>query len=699
MLSRSLIVLVALLSVLMGCGDDGETVASSSRQSSFCQLPPAEVEARIDSLLAQMTLAEKVEQMHGRSELALVNGLWHTADNPRLGIPGFRMVDGPRGVSRSTGHATAFPVGMARGATWDPALEERVGEVIGAETRAKGGSVLLAPVVAVVRHPRWGRAQESYGEDPLTIGRMGVGFIRGAQRHVIASAKHFALNSIEDTRNRVTVDVDERTLREIYLPHFRMAVQDGHVGSVMSAYNRVNGQYCAQNSHLLSDILKGEWGFEGFVESDWLLGTRSTVPSALAGLDIEMPIPLFYGDSLIAAVEKGDVPESTIDAAVRRILRTKLCFRLDTDPPHEDAASIESKEHTDLALEVARKAIVLLKNDNATLPLKRTDIHSIVVVGSLADAANIGDDGSSAADPSYVVTPFAGIRNHTGQAAVSLIASNSLSTMDQDRIATADAAIVVVGITKNDEGEALDRTTLELADDQQQLIKTVSAINPNTIVVLEGGSSFTMESWIDSVPALLMAWYPGLEGGNALAEILFGDVNPSAKLPVTFARSIDDLPPFDNHSLRVTYGYYHGYRLLDRNGAEPRFPFGFGLSYTTYHYSNLRLAASTLARTGTLQVSVDITNTGNMAGDEVVQLYVGYQSSHVDRPVRDLRGFTKIHLEPGQTRTTQIDVAVGDLAYYDVATSTWQVEPITYRVEVGSSSRDIPLQAIFVVHD
>ena len=685
--------------LIAGCGNDGEPSSSSSPQTGFCKLSSTEVEARIDGLLAQMSLAEKVEQMHGRSEMTFANGLSHTADNARLDIPGFAMVDGPRGVNRGTGHATAFPVGMARGATWDPDLEEQVGDAIGAEVRAKGGNVLLAPVVAVVRNPRWGRAQESYGEDPLAIGRMGVGFIHGAQRHVIASVKHFALNSIEDTRNRVSVDVDERTLREIYLPHFRMAVEQGHVASVMSAYNRVNEQYCAENPHLLHDILKGEWGFQGFVESDWLLGTRSTVNSALAGLDIEMPIPLFYGDALIAAVNNGAAPESTIDAAVRRILRTKLCFHLDSDPPQEDPTLIETKAHTDLALEEARKSIVLLKNEGTVLPLSRSHLGSIAVVGAHADTANIGDAGSSSVDPSYVVTAYQGIRAHAGEATVTLIGRNTLSEGDRETVAAADATVVVVGTTKDDEGEGLDRTTLELASDQQQLIASVATLNPTTIVVLEGGSSFIVESWIDDVPALLMAWYPGMEGGNALGEIIFGEVNPSAKLPLTFAHSVDDLPPFDNHSLRVTYGYYHGYRLLDRNGVNPRFAFGFGLSYTSFHYSNLRLADSHLKSDGTLRASVDITNEGKVAGDEIVQLYVGYQGSQVDRPVRDLRGFAKVHLDPGQTRTVVIEVPVNHLAYYDVDTSAWKVEPITYVAGVGSSSRDLPLQTTFFVSD
>jgi beta-glucosidase len=692
-------VCAAFLLFALGCGGVVET--QSAAPEGFCKVPGADVEARIETLLSQMTLAEKVDQMHGRGDVQAINGLWHTPDNERLGIPGFRMVDGPRGVSIGAGNATAFPVGMARGATWDPALEERVGDAIGVETRAKGGSVILAPVVAVLRHPRWGRAQETYGEDPLHIGRMGVGFIDGAQQHVIASAKHFALNSIENRRYSVNVTVAERTLREIYLPHFKMAVQQAHVGSVMSAYNKVNGHYCAENPHLLHDILKGDWGFRGFVESDWDFGTRSTVPSALAGLDIEMPAPVYYGDPLIAAVEAGHVPEASIDEAVRRILRAKLCFQLDTHPPQVDPALVESPAHTSLALEVARKSIVLLKNEGAVLPLDRSRMQSIVVVGPLADVPNLGDNGSSDVGPSYVITPLQGIRNRAGTVTVTPVAGDPLSASDRSTIAAADAAIVVVGLTKQDEGEVVisagDRKMLNLSTDQEQLIAEIAALNGATVVVLEGGSAITMESWVNDVAAVLMAWYPGQEGGNAIADVLFGDVNPTAKLPITFARSADDLPPFDNRSNEVTYGYYHGYRYLDKNGTEPRFPFGYGLSYTTYRYSNLTVANRTLPTDGTLHVTADVTNTGSIAGDEIVQLYIGYQGSRVDRPVKDLKGFTKVHLEPGQTKTVALDVQAKDLAFYDVDAAAWEVEPITYTVEVAASSRDLPLSASFLV--
>ncbi len=319
------------------------------------------------------------------------------------------------------------------------------------------------------------------------------------------------------------------------------------------------------------------------------------------------------------------------------------------------------------------------------------------MIGPLVDVPNIGDNGSSAVDPSYVITALQGIQGHAGAVAVTSIPGTSLSATDRDFIAAVDIAVVVVGLTKDDEGEAHDRKMLPLSSEQAQLINDVAALNPHTVVVLEGGSAINVESWVDSVPALLMAWYPGQEGGNAIADVLFGDVNPGAKLPVTFARSDDDLPQFDNHSLQVTYGYYHGYRLLDRNGATPRFPFGFGLSYTSYRYTNLRVANPNLSRTDTLHVSADVTNTGTRAGDEIVQLYVGYQGSRVDRPVKDLRGFTKLHLEAGQTKSVSLDVPVTDLAFYDVDSGTWVVEPLTYTVSVGPSSTDLPLHATVVV--
>jgi beta-glucosidase len=691
---------VLLLAFAAGCGDS-ET-AAPPMDTSF-RNPALPVEARVEDALARMTLEQKIAQMHGIT-IADIKNEGATPDDTQLGIPGFHMVDGMRGLSFTTGTATAFPVGSARGATFDPDLEAQVGEAIGAEARAKGKNVLLAPTINLLRHPRWGRAQETYGEDPLHVGVMAAAFVRGVQQQVIASAKHFALNSIEDTRMRVNVRIDERTLREVYLPHFKRTVDAG-VGSIMCAYNGVNGVYSCQSTHLLRDILKGEWGFDGFVESDWLTATHTAAPSALAGLDIEMPFIHFYGQPLMDAVNGGAVPIDVIDDAVRRILRAKFRFGIfDGKPPLDPATVIESPAHTALARTVAREAIVLLKNDGEALPLSRAAVHSVAVVGALADTANLGDRGSSDARGSYAITPLAGIQNHAGPVEVMNLSRNTLSPDDLEQISAADAAVVVVGLTYLDEGEGQqaiagvgDRKTLELSADQQQLILDVASRNPRTIVVLEGSSAIIVEGFTDRVAALLMAWYPGMEGGNAIADVLFGDVNPSGKLDVSVPRSADELPPFVNDQNNVDYGYYHGYRYVDKNNFEPRYPFGFGLSYTSFEFRNLRLAATTIAAAGQVRASVDVQNTGTMAGDEVVQLYVGYESSRVDRPVRELRAFQRVSLAPGETKTVALAFPATDLAFWDVMTNAFVVEPIDYTLECGSSSRDLPLQAMFSV--
>lgn len=671
------------------------TVTAEYTDPGFCGDARDAVESRIDVLLAHMTLAEKIEQMHGAS----LTGISHTAANPRLGIPGLVMVDGPRGVGITVGNATAFPVGMARGATWDAELEERVGDAMGTEARAKGVSVLLAPTINILRHPRWGRAQETYGEDTFHLGRMGASFIRGVQRHVLASAKHFAGNSIEDTRFNVDVTIDDRTLREVYLPHFRRAVQEAHTGSVMSAYNSVNGHFCGENSQLLHDILKDDWGFSGFVESDWVFGTHSTLPSIRAGLDIEMPSPYHYGQPLFDAVDAGTVSEAMIDAAVRRTLRAQLCFRLDTNPPTVDPTQVGTPAHADVALQVARESIVLLKNSGA-LPLDHSTVRSLVVIGALASTANLGDVGSSTVAPSHAVTPLDGIRARAGAITVTHLPAAPVSAGERDMVMAADAVVVVAGLTSRDEGEGLiaagDRKSLVLPDNQDQLIAAVAALNPRTVIVLEGSGPVTMP-WLPDVGAVLTAWYPGQEGGTAIGEVLFGDVTPSGKLPVSFPRTEQDLPPFDNHSLAVTYDYFHGYRYLDHNGTAPLFPFGFGLSYTTFAYDNLVITPTTLAPFGRLRVTADVTNTGSVAGDEVAQLYVGYDGSQVERAVADLKGFARVHLEPGETKTVLFDVRATDLAFWDTAASRWQLEPISYVMRVGSSSRDLPLSGVVAV--
>lgn len=674
---------------------DGESTATDETYPRV----DAAIEARVDRVLSKMTLDHKGAEMHGL-QLAAIEDLYYAGGDDELGIPPFKMVDGPRGVR--AGNATAFPVGMARGATWDPELEQRVGEAIALEAAAKGANVILAPVVNILRHPAWGRAQETYGEDSHLLARMGVAFTVGAQKHVLASVKHYAANSIEESRFIVDVRMDERTLREVYLDHFRRVVQEGNVGTVMCSYNRLNGLYACENAHILHDILKGEWRFDGVVESDWGLAVRSTAPSALAGLDIEMPAPIFYGAALKTSVRNGEVPESVIDDSVRRILRKKFAFRLN-QPAAVQPDVVESPAHVELARVVEQKAIVLLKNERDALPLDRATVRSIVVLGGLADTANIGDKGSSNVYPSRIVTPLAGIREMASQATVVHLPGGPSTEQERTTVRNADAAIVVAGLTSFDEGEFIpgqpggDRETLDLATDQQALIKTVASLNGKTIVVLEGGSAIVVSGWIEDVEGLLMAWYPGQEGGHAIAEVLFGEVNPSGKLPLSFPASADQLPQFDHVSESVAYGYLHGYRWLDAKGHAPQFPFGFGLSYTTFELGNLRLDEAEIPQDGELDLSVDVTNTGARSGDEIVQLYIGYEGSSVERAPKDLRGFARVHLEPDETKALLLDLKARDLAYYDTSTGAWRVEPITYQVYVGTSSRDLPLQATFRV--
>jgi len=667
---------LALTVLLMACG--GDEVPTASEPGDCSQL---DIDTCAQQLVAAMTLDEKIEQMHGIG-LGAIEQLFHTATNERLSIPGFRMVDGPRGVR--AGNATAFPVGMARGATWDPALERLVGDAIAKEAVAKGANVLLAPTMNLLRHPGWGRAQETYGEDTHHMTVMSAAFIEGAQQHLIATAKHYALNSIEDTRFEVDVSTDERTLREIYLRHFRHAVMQTGVGAVMSAYNSVNGFYCAENEHLVRDILKDEWGFDGFVMSDWFLGVHSTTESALAGLDVEMPAPVFYGPKLRDAVDGGDVPISIIDDAVTRIVTTKLRFDIAQPAAFGDEV-VESDEHIELAREVARRSITLLKND-AALPLGSGD--SIALVGSLAATANLGDDGSSAVHPSSSISPLAGLEALANE--VTLIDNDAPTTSDEASIAAADAAVVVVGLTGEDEGENLgtsggDRDSLSLSAAHVALIQQVAAISPRTIVVVEAGSAILVEDWLDSIQGLLMAYYPGQAGGDALAEILLGVTNPSGKLPFSVPVSEDQLVPFIHDEPAVSYDYLHGYRHLASTGEAPRFFFGFGLSYTTFDFGELTASMSEQG----LSASIDVTNTGSVAGEEVVQLYLSYPSSNVERPPHELKAFARVALEPGETKTVTLDVAAESLAYYDADARAWTNEETSHRLLVGNSSGEL----------
>ena len=702
-------------------------------------LSPEEIERRAHDLVAELTLDEKLGLMDG--DLPFWQGLarmsapqgysrefWVAGAVERLGIPGIRFVDGPRGCVMDG--ATTFPVSMARGATFDPDLEERVGDAIGREIRALGGNYFGGVCINLLRHPAWGRAQESFGEDSFLLGVMGAALATGVQHHVMACVKHFALNSMENMRQDVDVTADQRTLHEVYLAHFKRVVDAG-VASLMTAYNSVNGEWAGQNRALIADILKDKWGFNGFTVTDFITGMRDAKKAALAGQDVEMPFATIYAQHLKDLVESGAVPMSRIDDAALRLLRQQVRFGQGRDAAAYQRSVVGSAAHRAIAREAAAKSIVLLKNQGGLLPLAGTG--TLAVIGRLAAEPNTGDGGSSMTHPDDVVTPLTGLRAALGDEA---IAYDDGSDLDRARhvAGEADTVLVVVGYTHADEGEYIppnqlqphaalfpppgpgeealadklingmgdsgfspggDRLSLTLRPEDEALIAKVAAANPRTVVAVMAGSAVIMEAWRHTVPAILMLWYPGQEGGHALADILLGKVNPSGRLPCTFPSSADQLPFFDRDATAITYDLWHGYRKLLRDANQPAYPFGFGLSYTTFTQDNLRLAADTLKPDGTLQATVDVTNAGSVAGDDVVQLYVSCLGSKVERAPRELKAFARVHLQPGETKTVDLAVPAAELAWYDEK-SGWVVEATEYSAIIARNAHDNdPLTARF----
>jgi beta-glucosidase len=682
---------------------------------------PIDVVAR--ALLALLTPEERLGCLDG--DLEFWSGLasmlggdsgrvpWSGAAIPRLGVPGIQFSDGPRGVK--LGAATCFPVAMARGATWDTDLEERVGRAIGEELRAQGGNLFGGVCVNLLRHPKWGRAQETYGEDPSHVGEMGAALARGASGHVMACVKHFALNSMENARFKVDVSADERTLHEVYLPQFRQVIEAG-ADVVMSAYNSVNGAWCGENRTLLTDILRDEWGFGGIVISDWIAGLRDPVASVKAGLDIEMPFRQQRARALPGALADGRLNWSDVDDAAARILATQLRHYARLTTPTPPISVVASEEHRALAREAAEKAIVLLRNEpvgpEPALPLDPARLNRLAVVGRLAARPNTGDHGSSDVHPPHVVTPLDGLR-----AALPEVTIDFEDGSDQEAVRRvvlgADAAIVVVGLTARDEGEYIsiggdpaiqalfpprpaetegaalarraavaggqpnvsmggDRARLGLSERDVELIETVSTVHARTIVVVMGGSAITMEGWRERVPAIVYLCYPGMEGGHALARVLLGAVNPSGHLP--FAIPVDEahLAEFDAEATAVRYDLWHGQWKLDRDGHAPAYPFGFGLSYTTFS-----LKAISGRRNGrVIELRAELTNTGLVAGATVAQAYAGLPGSRFERPQRRLVTFSRADLRPGERREIEMKIPMERLAVRD--SGNWLVEPGDY---------------------
>jgi beta-glucosidase len=654
-----------------------------------------EIKEHVEQILPRLTLKEKAGLMTGQSNIIslLIDFFiikhynrkpYPTKGVPRFGIPPVKFSDGPRGVV--SGNSTCFPVSIARGASWDVGLEEQIGDVIGRELRALDSNYYGGVCINLLRHPAWGRAQETYGEDPHHLGEMGSALLRGVQKHnVMACIKHYAMNSIENARFKVSVEASERTLREVYLPHFKRCIDEG-AASVMGAYNKFRGDHCCESEHLLTKVLRDDWGFEGFVLSDFLFGIRDTVKAVNAGCDIEMPFQRHYGNKLIKAVKQGKVSLQVVDRSVRRILNTIIRFATREDPEQYKQDMASSKEHIALSLMAAEKSITLLKNDTDILPLSPDRIHKLALIGRLADVGNIGDHGSSRVHPKHVITPLQGFR-HT-LSGVEINHDSGLDIEKAKRLAKeSDAVVMVVGYQHSDEGEYLssytkiggDRDSLSLKEEDILLINTISKENPATCVVLIGGSAITVEEWLDNVPAILMAWYPGMEGGIAIAKTIFGEVNPSGKLPFTVPKYPSNLPYFDKDAAEIEYGYYHGYRLFDKKGYDARYAFGYGLSYTTYKYDNLKVTAER----DTITASVDVSNTGKRDGEEVVQLYIGFEGSKVDRPLRVLKAFDKVLIKSGEMKQVKLSVNKSQLSYYDESAGSWIEEDIVYRVFVG----------------
>ncbi len=704
-----------------------------------CTLSREQVEAKAQALLEQMTLKEKVWMLNGNwdpiGNFQKYNNLYNptpieTNGCPRLDVSPIGFTDGPRGVVM--GHSTCFPVSMARGASFDPELERRIGDVIGQEARAQGANYFGGVCINLLRHPSWGRSQETYGEDPFLLGEMGKALTEGVQAHnVIACVKHYAVNNIENSRFWVNVKADERTMREVYLAHFKKCIDAG-AASVMGAYNLFNDDQCCESHTLLTEILRDDWGFEGFTISDFLAGVRHTQKAIEAGLDIEMPMPIHYQRNLLKAVEEGRVAEETVDTAVLRVLRTLLVFENSPEKMHYSMDLVASKEHSELAREVAEKSMVLIKNAGAVLPFPKT-VKRILLAGELGNRANTGDAGSSKIDAPYVVTLLEGLRNYFGADAEIVFCDEGDLDKAASEASKADCVIIAVGNDMHDEGEYIsgpsenegefsfgkaismgydnlgrpmtdfetpffesedgtslggDRKNLSLKAAQIEMIQRIGGINPNTVVTLIGGGMIMTKEWDDVVPAILYSWYSGMEGGNALPRVLFGDVNPSGKLPFSIPQDQSHLPYFSNTDKEISYDLYHGYSYLDKKGYTPAYPFGFGLSYTTWAYGEARLDP----QDSRVMVTVDLKNTGDIAGAEVVQVYVGMKQSTVDRQKKLLKGFAKVYLEPGQSTTVSIPVDLDELRYFSNTQRQWVFEPGTYVFYVGPSADEAALQ-------
>lgn len=656
------------------------------------------LEERVTSLLDALQIDEKLSLCAGQN-------FWETRAIPRLGIKAFRMSDGPRGIAFHSSHmsrCTAFPSGVAQAASWDEDLMRRFGKAVAQECKSTGAQMILAPAINITRTPLNGRTFEYFSEDPLLNARLTVPMVKGVQSQgVAACVKHFAANNQESNRMRNSSEVSERALQEIYLPAFKAAVEQADAWSVMAAYNAINGTAACENPDFLKTRLREEYGFRGFVVSDWFAVRRTSSPEACikAGLNLEMPGKgsRYRFKNIKAAHQQALFSDTELDENLRGLLRVMvLTGHLDSQ---SDEGRRNTPEHQSLAREMAEAGITLLKNDADLLPLDPTRVKKVAVLGPKLKRRNCWPlwGGSAGVWPPYEVTPWQGLQAHN---------KGRFQWVSSPKEADAVLLFVGVGHRPGFDSEAMDRKSLHLPRKQQALIRKTVAANPNTVVILTNGGPLAMP-WLDEVPALLETWYSGMEGGAAVAKVVFGDTNPSGKLPLTFPKQLQDSPahqsersyPGDKRAVHYEEELFVGYRYFDKREIEPLFPFGHGLSYTEFEYSDLQVYGSSFTEGDTLDVSMNLANVGGVAGAEVVQLYVSDQQAENDRPLHSLKNFKKVYLDSGESRRVSLQLPIAELANYCPETNQWRLRTGGYRVRLGSSSRDIRLQQEFFVEE
>ena len=717
---------------VIACGLFLNAAAASSQVT---DKEKVQMEKRIEKLIKKMTLEEKVGLLHGNSK-------FYVAGVERLGIPEWSLSDGPHGVRAEINRhdwayagwtndsASYFPTGTAFAAAWNPELAYRRGEVLGEEARWRKKDVLLGPGVNIIRSPLCGRNFEYMSEDPYMNSVLAVAYIKGLQsRDVACSVKHFAVNNQETNRTTVDVECSERALREIYLPAFKAAVQEGGALTVMAAYNKFRGEFCAENNYLVRKILRNEWGFDGVYVTDWG-AAHSTVPSMEAGLDLEMGTLIdkyedwYYANPLIEAVKSGKIPMSLVDEKVGDVLRVMIKTNVLDPKKRFGPGSMNTKEHQQATYDAAAEAIVLLKNQNNLLPLDFSSIKSLAVIGDNATRKHSNGGLSSEIKAVYEVTPLEALRAKWGdkvdirfaqgyeKLSTFVEGSNngqssgtfSSKTQESDALLkeavevarTSDVALLVCGLNHDYDTESFDRLNMDIPYGQVELIQEVVKANPRTIVVMIAGSPLNMAAVDICSPAIVWAWFNGMEGGNALVDVLSGKVNPSGKMPFTTPVSLDQSPAhalgnFPGRDLKVNYeeDILVGYRWFDTKGLPVVYPFGYGLSYTTFDYSNLNTDKETYDQADTIQATFTLTNTGDREGAEVAQLYVSDPVCSVMRPVKELKGFKKVFLKPGERRRITLDIPVSSLAFYSEAQSQFVVEPGEFILQLGASASDI----------